>query len=85
MWTQSLRKFLVERGKLVVEPAGFENFLLALKNTAIYSFATVALSTVLALPLAVFLANRGRLSAFYQTVYFLPVMLASPSGSVCRR
>ena len=45
-----------------------------LKNTAVYSFATVALSTLLALPLAVFLANRGRLSAFYQTVYFLPVI-----------
>ena len=53
---------------------GDENFLLALKNTAVYSFATVGLSTVLALPLAVFLANRGRLSAFYQTVYFLPVI-----------
>src|SRR4051794_5847716 len=51
-----------------------ENFLLALKNTAVYSFATVALSTILALPLAVFLANRGRLSAFYQTIYFLPVI-----------
>jgi multiple sugar transport system permease protein len=51
-----------------------ENFLLALKNTAIYSIATVGLSTVLALPLAVFLARKGRLSVFYQTVYFLPVI-----------
>ncbi|MCW3473239.1 carbohydrate ABC transporter permease [Limobrevibacterium gyesilva] len=51
-----------------------ENFLLALKNTTIYSFSTVALSTVLALPLAVFLSRPGRLSAFYQTVYFLPVI-----------
>jgi multiple sugar transport system permease protein len=51
-----------------------ENFLLALKNTGIYSLATVGFSTVLALPLAVFLARKGRLSVFYQTVYFLPVI-----------
>jgi multiple sugar transport system permease protein len=51
-----------------------ENFLLALQNTAVYSLATVGLSTLLALPLAVFLARKGRLSAFYQTVYFLPVI-----------
>jgi len=51
-----------------------ENFLLALKNTTIYSFSTVLLSTVLALPLAVFLSRKSRLSAFYQTVYFLPVI-----------
>src|SRR3954447_11853839 len=51
-----------------------ENFQLALKNTTIYSFSTVMLSTAIALPLAVFLARRSRLSAFYQTVYFLPVI-----------
>ena len=51
-----------------------DNFLLALKNTTIYSFSTVALSTVIALPLAVFLGHRSRLSTFYQTVYFLPVI-----------
>ncbi|MBV9523109.1 MAG: sugar ABC transporter permease [Alphaproteobacteria bacterium] len=51
-----------------------ENFLLALKNTAIYSITTVVVSTALALPLAIFLARKGRLSAFYQTVYFLPVI-----------
>ncbi len=51
-----------------------ENFLLALKNTAIYSIATVVLSTLIALPLAVFLARKGRFSVFYQTVYFLPVI-----------
>src|SRR5260370_21992395 len=48
-----------------------DNFVLALKNTTIYSFSTVALSTVIALPLAVFLGRRSRLSTFYQTVYFL--------------
>jgi multiple sugar transport system permease protein len=31
-------------------------------------------STLLALPLAVFLARKSRLSAFYQTIYFLPVI-----------
>jgi multiple sugar transport system permease protein len=51
-----------------------DNFILALKNTTIYSFSTVVLSTLIALPLAVFLSRRGRLSAFYQTVYFLPVI-----------
>ena len=50
------------------------NFLLALRNTTVYSVATVVISTALALPLAVFLARRGRLMAFYQTVYFLPVI-----------
>jgi multiple sugar transport system permease protein len=53
---------------------GDENFHLALVNTAIYSFSTVILSTVLALPLAIFLAGKGRLAAFYQTIYFLPVI-----------
>jgi multiple sugar transport system permease protein len=51
-----------------------ENFLLALKNTVIYSVATVVISTLLALPLAVFLARKGRLAAIYQTIYFLPVI-----------
>ena len=53
---------------------GDENFIAALKNTTIYSLATVILTTVLALPLAVFLARRSRLSPFYQTIYFLPVI-----------
>lgn len=51
-----------------------ENFWLALKNTSIFSFSTVALSTAIALPLALFLARKSRLSAFYQTIYFLPVI-----------
>ena len=50
------------------------NFILALKNTIVYSFATVGLSTIIALPLAMVVARKGRLSAFYQTVYFLPVI-----------
>jgi multiple sugar transport system permease protein len=53
---------------------GDENFILAMKNTLVFSFATVGFSTALALPLAVFLARKGRLSAVYQTIYFLPVI-----------
>jgi len=51
-----------------------DNFILALKNTTIYSFSSVLMSTILALPLAVFLSRKSRLSAFYQTIYFLPVI-----------
>jgi multiple sugar transport system permease protein len=51
-----------------------ENFWLSLKNTLIYSISTVTLSTLLALPLAIFLARKSRLSAVYQTLYFLPVI-----------
>jgi multiple sugar transport system permease protein len=51
-----------------------ENFRLALENTLIYSVATVVISTLLALPLAVFLARKGLVAAVYQTIYFLPVI-----------
>ena len=51
-----------------------DNFRLALRNTTLYSVSTVVFSTLLALPLAVFLSRRSRLSTFYQTVYFLPVI-----------
>src|SRR6516165_1541061 len=57
-----------------VQLFGDENFIAALKNTTIYSFTTVILTTVLALPLAVFLSRPSRLSPFYQTIYFLPVI-----------
>jgi multiple sugar transport system permease protein len=53
---------------------GDDNFWLALKNTSVYSVSLVALSTLIALPLAVFLSRRSRLSGFYQTIYFLPVI-----------
>jgi multiple sugar transport system permease protein len=49
-----------------------ENFQLALRNTSIYSACTVAGAVLLAMPLAAFLSRRSPLSAFYQTVYFLP-------------
>jgi multiple sugar transport system permease protein len=51
-----------------------DNFQLALRNTTIYSVCTVVGATLLAMPLAVFLSRKSRLSAFYQTVYFLPVI-----------
>jgi multiple sugar transport system permease protein len=51
-----------------------DNFILALKNTTLFSFSTVLLSAAIALPLAVFLSRRSRLSPFYQTIYFLPVI-----------
>jgi multiple sugar transport system permease protein len=50
------------------------NFQLALKNTTVYSLATVVCSTLIALPLAVFLAGRSRVAVLYQTIYFLPVI-----------
>jgi multiple sugar transport system permease protein len=49
-----------------------DNFILALENTVIYAVATVVISTILALPLALFLSRRSRLSPLYQTIYFLP-------------
>ena len=50
------------------------NFQIALWNTTVYSVSVVVISTLLALPLAVVLARRGRSSAIYQTIYFLPVI-----------
>ncbi len=57
-----------------VRMVGDGNFHIALWNTTVYSLATVLISTALALPLAVVLARRGRASALYQTIYFLPVI-----------
>lgn len=53
---------------------GDDNFHVAIWNTTVYSLATVLLSTVIALPLAVLLARRGRIAVIYQTIYFLPVI-----------
>lgn len=50
------------------------NFQIALWNTTVYSVSVVVISTLLALPLAVVLARRGRSAAIYQTIYFLPVI-----------
>jgi len=50
------------------------NFLTAVENTTIYSLATVVVSTVVSLPLAMFLSGRNRLAVLYQAIYFLPVI-----------
>ncbi len=50
------------------------NFLIALRNTTVYSLSTVLISVILSLPLAVLLANKGRITVVYQTIYFLPVI-----------
>jgi len=50
------------------------NFLAALRNTTVYSLATVVASTVISLPLALFLSGTTRLAIVYQAIYFLPVI-----------
>lgn len=49
-------------------------FIMALRNTTIFAFATVLIGIVLSLALAVALNRPSKLSGFYQTVYFLPVI-----------
>jgi multiple sugar transport system permease protein len=51
-----------------------ERFLSALRNTTIFSFATVLGSVALALPVAVLLAGRVRFTPLYQAIFFLPVI-----------
>jgi multiple sugar transport system permease protein len=48
------------------------DFLQAIQNTTIYAFATVILSIILSLPLAIVLAGKIRFSPLYQTIFFLP-------------
>ena len=49
-----------------------DHFLLALKNTTVFSIATVILSIVVSLPLSIVLAGKIRFSPFYQAIFFLP-------------
>lgn len=49
-------------------------FLMSLKNTVIFAFATVIFGMLLAMPLALALNRPKKLSGFYQSVYFLPVI-----------
>ncbi len=49
-------------------------FLLAIRNTTIFAFATVIIGIVLSLALAVALNKSSKLSGFYQVIYFLPVI-----------
>ena len=52
-----------------------DNFLLALKNTTLFAVFVVGVSVVLGLGLAVLLAGNLRLTAAYQAIYFLPVII----------
>ena len=65
---------------------GFENyekifsdryFVSSLKNTMLYVFITVPISTVLALLFSVLLNRKIHLHAFFQTSYFLPMVTSS--------
>ncbi len=47
-------------------------FLLSLKNTFLYSGASVILTFVISLPIAMALVKKLRFSPFYQAVFFLP-------------
>lgn len=49
-------------------------FLMSLRNTTIFAFATVVFGMLLAMPLALALNRPKKLSGFYQAVYFLPVI-----------
>lgn len=49
-------------------------FLLAIRNTTIFAFATVVIGIVLSLALAVALNKNAKMNEFYQLVYFLPVI-----------
>ena len=50
------------------------NFLTAIVNTTVYSLASVVFSTIVSLPLALFLSGTMRLAVLYQAIYFLPVI-----------
>jgi len=49
-------------------------FLLALKNTTLFAFATVALSVSMGLLLSLLMYRKSTLSPLYETIYFFPVI-----------
>jgi len=49
-------------------------FLVSMRNTALFAFGTVLGSTVIALALAVVLAEGLRGSAWFEAIYFIPVI-----------
>ena len=51
-----------------------ERFMSAIRNTTLFSFATVIASVLLALPIAVVLAGKIRFTPIYQAIFFLPVI-----------
>lgn len=54
-----------------------KNFLLAIKNTVIYTLLTVPVSKVIGFILALIANKRRKLSTFYETSFALPMALAS--------
>ena len=56
---------------------GYEDFLIALRNTALLTVITVPVSTLLALLIAVALNSIKPLQKFFQTVFFLPYVTNS--------
>ena len=67
-------EFGIENFKRVV---GYKRFLTCLKNTAILCVATVPISTILALLIAVALNSIKPLQKFLQTIFFLPYVTNS--------
>lgn len=59
-----------------------DRFLQALKNTTVFSFATVILGVVISLPLSIALAGKLRFSPFYQAIFFLPYITPMVAVSV---
>lgn len=52
-------------------------FLLSLKNTAIYVFTVVPISTLISIFFAIFLNKKLKLSSLYQTAFFLPMVTST--------
>lgn len=53
-----------------------KEFLLSLKNTALYVAFVVPISTVIALTIAILLNQKLKATSFFQFVYFLPMVTA---------
>ena len=78
--------FIVDRIGNIREYVGLENysiilrdknFLIALKNTLLYTLLTVPASKVLGFLLALLANKRRKISSFYETSFALPMALAS--------
>ena len=58
------------------------NFLVSMKNTLIYSFCVVFLTITISLVLALVLQGKFKGKGFFETVYFLPYVVAVVSASL---
>lgn len=59
----------LENYRFLINDSGFQS---ALKNTFIFVFGTVPVTTVIALALSLLVSRSFRLRAFFRSVYFLP-------------